>query len=64
MNKKIYLVTMGLVFSLVAILHFVRLVFAWEILIEGWVLPVWLSGIFVIAGFLAYEAFKISKELA
>lgn len=42
------------VFSLVSILHLVRLILGWEILVGGVTIPLWLSGIgFIIAGGLA-----------
>ena len=40
------------VFSLVSILHLVRLVLGWEISINGVIVPLWLSG----AGFLIAAA--------
>jgi hypothetical protein len=42
------------VFSLVSILHLVRLILGWGILINGVIIPLWLSAVgFVIAGGLA-----------
>jgi hypothetical protein len=43
-----------LVFSLVSMVQLVRLILGWEILVNGVVIPVWLSGIgFIVAGGLA-----------
>ena len=38
------------VFTIVSILHLVRLVLGWEILIDGVIIPVWISGLGFIAG--------------
>jgi len=59
MNNKIFLKTVGVIFSLIAVLHFLRLVFGWEAVIGGWMLPTWLSVVaLVVALVLAYKAFK------
>jgi hypothetical protein len=33
-----------IVFSLIAFLHLLRLFFEWEVVINGMILPVWISG--------------------
>ena len=38
------------VFTIVSILHLVRLVLGWEIVIDGLTIPVWISGLGFIAG--------------
>lgn len=68
MKRKIisYLVISS--FSLVAILHFSRLTFNWDIIIGGWIVPTWLSGalilfaIFMLVGMLKSER-KKKEEL-
>ena len=42
------------VFSLVAVLHLLRLVFGWEVIVSGIIIPLWASVIgFLAAGVLA-----------
>lgn len=42
------------VFSLVALLHLLRLVFGWEVIIAGIIIPFWVSVIgLIVAGVLA-----------
>ena len=42
------------VFSLVAVLHLLRLVFGWEVIVSGIIIPLWVSVIgFLAAGLLA-----------
>jgi uncharacterized membrane protein len=60
-QRTFSLVTAG-IFSLVALLHAVRLLRGWQVTIEGAVMPVWISWIgLAIAGYLAYQGFLLSK---
>lgn len=50
------------VFSLVAVLHLLRLIFGWEVIISGIVVPLWISVAgFVIAGGLAVLLWREMK---
>lgn len=58
MTDRTFSLTVGIVFALIALLHFLRMVFAWEALIAGVQVPFSLSGLaLVVSSFLAYEAF-------
>lgn len=60
MNQKTFYSVTLIVFSLIALLHALRLVYGWNAVIAGWEVPMWLSGLAVIlAGYLAYSAFKL-----
>jgi tetratricopeptide (TPR) repeat protein len=62
MSKRIFSITAGMVFLLTALLHVLGLVFGWEAIIGGWAVPTWLSWVaMVIAGYLAYEGFRLNK---
>lgn len=62
MLLKIYLKTAGTIFLIIALLHLLRLIFGWSAVMEGWSVPLWLSGVaLVVAGYLAYEGFRLSK---
>jgi hypothetical protein len=53
----------GAVFSLVAVLHALRLLLGWEAVIGGWIVPFWLSGLaLAAAGYLAFTAFNAGKR--
>ena len=59
MNQKTFVATAGVVFSLVAVLHALRLLLKWDAVIGGWSVPMWLSWVaLALAGYLAYTAFK------
>ncbi|HUL42561.1 MAG TPA: hypothetical protein VLV32_11765 [Burkholderiales bacterium] len=60
---KPFTVTAVAIFILVAIVHLLRLVFDWDITVNGFVIPMWVSvlGLFIpgaLAYFLWREAYK------
>ena len=59
MTQRTFNTLTGTVFLLVATLHALRFFFGWQAIIGGWIIPMWISwaGV-VVAGFLAYSAFK------
>ena len=60
MNQKTFSTVTLVIFSLIALLHALRLVYGWNAVIGGWSVPMWLSGLAVVlAGYLAYSAFKL-----
>ena len=63
MNQKTFVRTAGVVFSLVAVLHALRLLLGWDAVIGGWSVPMWLSWLaLAVAGYLAYTAFNVHKS--
>ncbi len=64
MSRKVYFLTAGSIFTIIAVLHLARLVFGWEAVIAGAVVPAWPSLVgLVIAGYLGYEGFRLSRRL-
>lgn len=60
MKQKNYLQVSGLIFTAVALMHVLRLVFGWQVTFDAWSVPVWASVIgAAVAGYLAYSAFKL-----
>ncbi len=63
MSQKTFCFVAGLIFLIVAIGHAMRLVFRWEAMIGGWIVPVWMSWVAVLlAGFLAFEGLRKSRS--
>jgi hypothetical protein len=63
MSQKTYLKAAGLIFLLIAALHLLRLVFGWEAVFEGWIVPQWVSAVaLAVVGYLAYEGFRLSRR--
>jgi hypothetical protein len=50
------------IFSLVAVLHVLRLIFGWEVVINGLVMPMWASVVgLIVAGGLAVMLWRESR---
>lgn len=62
MDQKTFFQVTGIIFTVIAVLHLLRLVLGWEVLLGGLVVPVWVSFVGVaIAAYLAYSAYKFIK---
>jgi hypothetical protein len=56
MSQRRFSIVAGLIFLLVAIVHALRLALRWNVMLQGWTVPMWVSWIaVVVAGFLAYQ---------
>ena len=63
MTRQIFSLVTAMLFSLIALLHAIRLAHGWHVTIGDIVVPVWVSWIgLVIAAYLAYEGFRLSKR--
>ena len=63
MSQKTFSVVTGLIFLLIAIMHGLRLAFRWEVVLNGWSVPMWVSAVaLLIAGYLAFEGLKLGKR--
>ena len=62
MTQGTFSLITGIIFSLVALLHAVRLFYGWHVTIENLVVPIWISWMgLVITGYLAYEGFRLAR---
>ena len=43
MNRKSYLLATAIVFSVIGLIHLLRIILGWEAAIGGWTVPMWLS---------------------
>ena len=60
MSQKTFTRIAGLVFSLVAVLHALRILLTWDAVIGGWSVPMWVSwAALAVSGYLAYTAFRL-----
>lgn len=63
MNQRTFLRIAGVVFVLIAVLHAVRLLGQWNVVIAGWVVPRWVSwAALLISGTLASIAVRLSRR--
>ncbi|HUI76929.1 MAG TPA: hypothetical protein VLY24_03410 [Bryobacteraceae bacterium] len=63
MNEPGFLLTAGIVFLLIALGHFLRIIFGTPVVVYNIPIPVWASWIaVVIMGFLSYEGFHLARK--
>ena len=63
MSEKTFSAIAAVIFGLVALLHLLRLVMGWSIVIATWSLPMWLSWVgLVVAGALSYFGMRIASR--
>ena len=64
MKQSAFSLIAAAVFTLVALGHAIRLLFRWQVTVGKIVVPVWISWVgLIIAGYLAYEGFKLSRRI-
>ena len=62
MKQKDYFQISGLIFTAVAVVHSLRILSGWSANLAGFEVPVWVSAVVVVvAGVLAYSAYKLMK---
>jgi len=60
MSQITFSLVAGLIFLLIAVMHVLRLGLKWEVVLNGRLVPMWVSWFaLVIAGFLAFEGLKL-----
>lgn len=60
MSSKTYIKVTKIIFAVVGLVHLLRLLMGWSLVINGMVVPIWISAIGTVAAwFLAYNAFKL-----
>ncbi len=62
MSHKTYMSLVGVIFLIIVVVHLLRVVGGWSIVINNWSVPVWVSWIGLLAGgFLSFKAFKLQS---
>ena len=63
MSAKNFFIISGAVFAVIAVLHLARSLMGWEMVMNGAVMPMWLSWVGVLVfGYLAYYALSARKK--
>jgi hypothetical protein len=63
MNQKTFSFVVSVIFLLVALGHLLRLALGWHAVVNMWAVPMWVSWVAIlIAGFLAFEGFRLSRR--
>ena len=62
MSEKTFVAIAAVIFGIVALLHLLRLVMGWSIVIENWSVPMWFSWIgLLVAGALSYFGMRLVR---
>jgi hypothetical protein len=63
MTSKSYLTVTCFLFLVFAIVHLIRLLFAWPVQIDAWTIPVWVSWLpFVGAALMSIWGFRLARS--
>ena len=63
MSQKTFSLVAGLIFLLIAVVHVLRLAFKWEVVLNGWSVPMWVSAVaIVIAAYLAFAGLRLGRR--
>jgi hypothetical protein len=63
LSQKTFSLIAGLIFSLIAVGHLLRLVYSWPMQIAGWTAPLWASWAgLLVAGFLGISGLALSRK--
>jgi len=64
MTARTYVLTAAILFALVAVLHVLRLVLQWDVMIDGHVVPMWASAVGVLVfGALSGLGFRVVQQI-
>jgi hypothetical protein len=63
MTEKPFATIAAVIFALVALLHLLRLVLGWSVVIDSWTMPMWVSWVgLVVAGGLSYYGARLAMR--
>jgi len=63
MTEKTFSTVAAVIFAVVALLHLLRLVMGWAIVIDSWTAPMWVSWVgLVVAGGLSYYGARLAMR--
>jgi len=63
MTQRIFSLVTSVLFFLIALLHAIRLLRGWQVIIEGAVVPIWISWMgLAIAAYFAYQGFRLARK--
>ncbi len=63
MKERIYNYTVAIIFFILAVLHLARIVYDWQAVIGGAIIPMWVSwAAVIIAGYMSARAWHFAKR--
>lgn len=62
-SSRVLFSVVGVIMAVVAVAHFLRLVFGWSVVIGGWDAPLWVSWVgIIVAGYISYASFHLASR--
>ncbi|HEU4343031.1 MAG TPA: hypothetical protein VFU31_15870 [Candidatus Binatia bacterium] len=62
-NRRSYCLITGIIFILIALLHLLRIVYEWRVVIVGLAVPEWASWVtLIVAGYLGFEGIRLARS--
>ncbi len=63
MTHKNFLTTTGIIFLVIALIHLLRIIMGWDVVIGDLEVPMWISWIaLLVTGYLGYQGFALGKK--
>jgi len=63
MKQGAFVLVTSSIFALIALLHALRLIYGWNVMIGEWTVPVWVSAVgFLIAAYLGLQGFLLRRK--
>ncbi len=63
MEQNLFNIVAGGIFAIVALLHVLRILMGWPVVVGGWMIPMWVSWIgFIVTGGLSYVALSLAMR--
>jgi hypothetical protein len=64
MTLKNYVLVSSIIFALVAVVHLLRIFMQWNLIIDGWYAPNWVSVVAaIVSGLLAFAGFRAWQQI-
>jgi hypothetical protein len=61
MNQRSFSFLAGIIFTIIALLHLLRIIYGWDPVVEGWTVPKWISWVpLIVSGYLGYEGPRLA----
>lgn len=63
MTEKTFLMISAAIFGVVAVVHLVRILMDWSVVVDGWTIPMWVSWVgLIVSGGLSYYGATLARQ--
>ena len=61
MSQRSFSLVAGTIFTIIALIHLLRIIYGWDPVVQGWTVPKWMSWVaLVVSGYLGYEGLRLA----